>query len=47
MIWEPVNTKERILKRTLASRVDQNQKQKSSKSDHGFHYLLKLPEKWE
>ena len=46
MISESINT-QRTLKRTLANRVDQNQKQKSAESDQGLHYLLKIPEKWE
>ena len=43
MISEPINTY-RTLKRTLANRVDQNQKQKSVESDHGRYYLLKIPD---
>ena len=46
MISEPVNTQD-ILKKTLANRVEQTQKQKSAVSDQGLHYLLTIPEMWE
>ena len=45
MISESINT-QRTLKWTLANRFDQNQ-EKSSESDQGLHYLLKIPGKWE
>ena len=46
MISDSINT-QRTLKRTLANRVDQNQKQKGAESDQVLHYLLTLPETWE
>ena len=46
MFSESIYT-QRTLNRTLANRIDQNQKQKSAESDHGLHYLLKIAEKWE